>query len=403
MCADTTVQEEEEEDPSDGQSDFAHDDYALLLSDLSTEKSYTSSFSPTNNTTGGAHNQYNQEELPSEFNITYNKGDSPTSLSPINTNTDSVMPSNQFKLITPIQKPKHTRSKSAAGNSSPLLLFDDSVINRSKSAVGVAQNQFNSITPVQQYCRASSTIQSQSSGNQTFTQTRSSNSIESRGEFSEFLETVMVESDGENNIVDLDCPEELHENAGGTKPDEDDQDGQDYKKQRSAEHYSMSGGEKRKRRAVKNQQKSRLFLSERSKLYEFSQSNRILLVIPSYQSVDEESSTVHTLNLSIEAIVDAEILRVYEDIVKDYPDLIIESGKTETTTSYKLHELVPFSIGLCREMVVRDNSNKESLGVRSAVLRDGSLHKVFANCIRIIKKEYVNNIAQFIIVRSFLF
>jgi len=53
--------------------------------------------------------------------------------------------------------------------------------------------------------------------------------------------------------------------------------------------------------------------------------------------------------------------------------------------------------------VVRDNSNKESLGVRSAVLRDGSLHKVFANCIRIIKKEYVNNIAQFIIVRSFLF
>jgi hypothetical protein len=45
MCADTTVQEEEEEDPSDGQSDFAHDDYALLLSDLSTEKSYTSSFS----------------------------------------------------------------------------------------------------------------------------------------------------------------------------------------------------------------------------------------------------------------------------------------------------------------------------------------------------------------------
>ena len=159
---------------------------------------------------------------------------------------------------------------------------------------------------------------------------------------------------------------------------------------------------KRKSRAVKNQQKSRLFLSERSRLYEFSQSNRILLVIPSSQSVNEESSTVHTLNPSIEA-ADAEILRVYDDIVKDYPDLIIETGRTENTISYKLHELVPFSIGLCREMVVRDNSNKETLGVRSAVLRDGSLDKVFANCIRIVTNEYVSNIAQLIIVQSFLF
>ena len=105
--------------------------------------------------------------------------------------------------------------------------------------------------------------------------------------------------------MDLDCPKESHENAGGAKPDEDDQDGQD-KKQRSAKPYSMSRGEKRKSREVKNQQKSRLFLSERSKLYEFSQSNRILLVIPSSQSVNEESSTVHTLNPSIEA-ADAEI------------------------------------------------------------------------------------------------
>jgi len=196
--------------------------------------------------------------------------------------------------------------------------------------------------------------------------------------------------------------EESQENAGGSKPDEDDQYGQDSKKQRSAESHSMSREEKRKSRDVKNQQKSRLFLSERSKLYEFSQSNRILLVIPSSQSVNEESSTVHTLNPSIEA-ADAEILRVYDDIVKDYPDLIIETGRTETTISYKLHELVPFSIGLCREMVVRDNSNKDSLAIRSAIKRDGSLDKVFANCIRIVTNEYVNNIAQFIIVQSFLF
>jgi hypothetical protein len=397
MCADTTVQEEEEEDPSDGKSDYASDEDAIL-SDLSFGNSFTSSFSPITNTNGGAYNQVNQEELQSDFNIPYNKGDSPTSLSPINTNTDSFTPSNQFKLITPMQK--HTRSKSAAGNSSPLLSFDNTRIDRSKSAAGGAFNQFNSITPVQQDCRASSTIQSQSSGNQASTQTHSSISIESSGALSEFA--AMVQSEEGNSTVDLDCPEESHENAGGAKPDEDDQDGQD-KKQRSAKPYSMSRGEKRKSREVKNQQKSRLFLSERSKLYEFSQSNRILLVIPSSQSVNEESSTVHTLNPSIEAVVDAEILRVYEDIVKDYPDLIIETGRTETTISYKLHELVPFSIGLCREMVVRDHSNKETLGVRSAVLRDGSLDKVFANCIRIVTNEYVSNIAQFIIVQSFLF
>jgi hypothetical protein len=105
----------------------------------------------------------------------------------------------------------------------------------------------------------------------------------------------MVQSEGENNemaeTVDLDCPEESHENAGGAKPDEDDQDGQDYKKQRSAEPYSMSRtGEKRKSKAVKNQQNSRLFLSERSRLYEFSQSNRILLVIPSSQSVNRNTT-----------------------------------------------------------------------------------------------------------------
>ena len=72
-----------------------------------------------------------------------------------------------------------------------------------------AYNQFNSITPAQQqYCRASSTIQSQSSGNQVSTHTCSSISIESSGAFSELLEAAMVQSEGENNSVDLDCPEE---------------------------------------------------------------------------------------------------------------------------------------------------------------------------------------------------
>jgi hypothetical protein len=373
MCADTVVHEEEEEDPSDGKLyyDALYERNALLSDLSSTGKSSTSSVSPPTNTTGGAYNQYNQEELSDLFNITYNNKDI-HSLSPMNTNTDSVTPSNQFKLITPMQN--HTRSKSAAGNSSPLLSLDYTIIDRSKSAAG-----------------NSSPLLSLASS--SFIAIIDTMEREGEGKDTKMAETKKSEQ-----------WEESHENAGGAKPDEDDQDGQDYKKQRSAESYSMSSrtGEKRKSRAVKNQQKSRLFLSERSRLYEFSQSNRILLVIPSSQSVNEESSTVHTLNPSIEA-ADAEILRVYDDIVKDYPDLIIETGRTETTISYKLHELVPFSIGLCREMVVRDNSNKDSLAIRSAIKRDGSLDKVFANCIRIVTNEYVNNIAQFIIVQSFLF
>jgi len=95
-----------------------------------------------------------------------------------------------------------------------------------------ASNQFNSITHSQQSCRANSTIQSQLSGNQASTQTRSAISIESSGALSKFLEAAMVQSEGENNT-----------DAGGAKTDKDNQDGQDYKKQRSAEPYSMSRGE----------------------------------------------------------------------------------------------------------------------------------------------------------------
>ena len=136
-------------------------------------------------------------------------------------------------------------------------------------------------------------------------------------------------------------------------------------------------------------------------LTEFSQYNRILLVIPSVQSDNKESGIVHMLNPLIEA-VDRESLRVYDHIVKDYPGLIIKTGGTETSVSYLLHELVPFAIGLCREMLVTDNSSKGKKGVRSAVLRDGSLDKVFVNCIRIVTNEYVNNIAPLNTVKTFL-
>jgi len=195
MCADTTVhKEEEDEDPSYGELDYVHAEDALHP-DLSIGISYTSSFSPTTHTTGGAYIQYNELALLSDFNITYNKGDSPPSLSSINTNTDSVTPSNQFKRITPMQN--HTRSKLAAGNSSPLLSITSSAFNRTIIDM----------------------MESEGEGNNT----------------------KMAET---KNLEQL---EESHENTGGVKPDKDDQDGQDYKKQRSAEPYSMSRtGEKEK-------------------------------------------------------------------------------------------------------------------------------------------------------------
>jgi hypothetical protein len=60
----------------------------------------------------------------------------------------------------------------------------------------------------------------------------------------------MNESEGNDKKMaetkDLEQSEESHKNAGGAKPDKDDLDGQDYKKQRFAEPYSMSRtGEKK--------------------------------------------------------------------------------------------------------------------------------------------------------------
>ncbi len=124
-------------------------------------------------------------------------------------------------------------------------------------------------------------------------------------------------------------------------------------------------------------------------------------MIPSVQGDNKEFGIVHILNPSIEA-ANRESLRVYDHIVKDYPGLIFETGRTETSVSYQLHEGVPFAIGLCREMLVTDSSSKEKRGVRSAVLRDGSLDKVFANCIRIVTNEHVNNIDLLNTAESFL-
>jgi hypothetical protein len=88
--------------------------------------------------------------------------------------------------------------------------------------------------------------------------------------------------------------EQSHEHTGGTKPDKDDQYEQDNKKQHFAESNStLITGTIRQMRALNNQQKSCLFLSERTKHYEFSQYNRILLVIPSVQSDNKESGIVH--------------------------------------------------------------------------------------------------------------
>ncbi len=60
MCADTTIHEEEDEDPSDGKLyyDALYERNALLSDLSSTGKSSTSSVFPPTNTTGGAYNQY---------------------------------------------------------------------------------------------------------------------------------------------------------------------------------------------------------------------------------------------------------------------------------------------------------------------------------------------------------
>jgi hypothetical protein len=199
MCADTTVHEEE--DPSDGILDYAIDQNALP-SDLST------------GIDTGAYNQYYQEELTllSGYNITYNERESNPSLS---STTNSVEPSYQYKLITPIQK--HTRSKLAAGNSSPLLSLDNTIIDRSKSAAGNSSPQLS--LPSSAFDTKTNTMEKEGEGKDT-----------------KMAETKKSEQ-----------WEESHENAGGSKPDKDDQYGQDSKKQRSAESYSMSRtGEKEK-------------------------------------------------------------------------------------------------------------------------------------------------------------
>jgi hypothetical protein len=173
MCADTAVHEEE--DPSDGILDYAIDQNALP-SDLSTGIDLGTGI---NNT--GTYNQYYQDELAqlSGFNITHNRGDSPPS-----SITDSNKPSNQYKLITPMQK--HTRSKTAAGNSSPLLSF--TIIDRSKLAAG------NSSPQLSLPSSAFDTI------------------IDSMEREGEGKDTKMAETKKSEQC------EESHENAGGSKP-----------------------------------------------------------------------------------------------------------------------------------------------------------------------------------------
>ncbi len=88
-------------------------------------------------------------------------------------------------------------------------------------------------------------------------------------------------------------------------------------------------------------------------------------MILSVQSDNKEFGIVHILNPSIEA-ADRESLKVYDHIVKDYPGLIFERGRTETSVSYQLHELVPFAVGYVRRcwsqiIVVR---KKRELGVQ---------------------------------------
>ncbi len=96
----------------------------------------------------------------------------------------------------------------------------------------------------------------------------------------------MMKSEGEDNKIngteDLEplevralAAEQSQEHTGGTKPDEDDQYEQDNKTQCFAESNSTLITGTRQMRALSNTRKSCLFLSQRTKHYEFSQYNRI--------------------------------------------------------------------------------------------------------------------------------
>ena len=89
------------------------------------------------------------------------------------------------------------------------------------------------------------------------------------------VSSYVMKTEGEDNTIeeteDLErletfTAEQSQEHTGGTKSDKDDQYEQDNKKQCFAESNStLIAGTIRKMRALSNQQKSRLFLSERSK------------------------------------------------------------------------------------------------------------------------------------------
>jgi hypothetical protein len=97
------------------------------------------------------------------------------------------------------------------------------------------------------------------------------------------VSSYMIQTEGEDNKIeeteDLErleerafAAEQSQEHTGGTKPDKDDQYEQDNKKQGFAESNSMLiTGTIRQMGALSNTRKSRLFLSERIKHYEFSQ------------------------------------------------------------------------------------------------------------------------------------
>ena len=156
FVADTTVNKEEEEDPSDGESDYVHYEDALL-SDLSI-------------------------------------GKSSTYISPLTTDIDGAY--NHSNLITPMR-----------------LL--------------------------------GGTIRSQPSRNQSSTQLSIACSAFLGYSYLDSLEAALMNGSKGNDTKmaetkDLERSEESHENNGAAKPDKDDHDGQDYKKQRFAEPYSMS-------------------------------------------------------------------------------------------------------------------------------------------------------------------
>ena len=156
---------------------------------------------------------------------------------------------------------------SSTGVMTPLQGYIYSDDNKSNSS----QNEYNLITPM--INKNSSITKTGRSGDKS-AMTGSLFSC-----FKDGSSCMMKSSEGEDNKIERAfAAEQSQEHTIGTKPDEDDKYEQDNKKQRFAESNSSSITGSRQMKVLSNTQKSRLFLSERTKHYDYNSLERCVCV-----------------------------------------------------------------------------------------------------------------------------